>query len=109
MDFIAREKLPTQVFNTYEEGGFLLWKLGPEYGDFVDSRAVPFGADIFERMNQLLHAPPYSPEWEQNADFYGIKTVVFPLARYSGLKYVGGVLPLYCNSETWQPVYLDEV
>ena len=97
------------MFNSYEEGGFLLWKLGPEYGDFVDSRAVPFGSDIFERMNQLLQAPPDSPDWEQMADFYGIKTVVFPLARYSGLKYVGGVFPLYCNSETWQPVYLDEV
>ena len=109
MDFVAREKLPGQVFNSYEEGGFLLWKLGPQYGDFVDSRAVPFGSDIFERMNQLLQAPPDSPDWEQTADFYGIKTVVFPLARYSGLKYVGGVLPLYCNSENWQPVYLDEV
>jgi tetratricopeptide (TPR) repeat protein len=109
MDFIAREKLPTQVFNSYEEGGFLLWKLGPQYGDFVDSRAIPFGDDVFERMSHLMQTSPDSAEWEQTADFYGINTVVFPLARYTGLKYVSGVLPFYCNSEKWQPVYLDEV
>jgi tetratricopeptide (TPR) repeat protein len=34
---------------------------------------------------------------------------VLSLARYNGLKYVGSVLPLYCNSENWRPVYLDEV
>ena len=34
---------------------------------------------------------------------------MFSLARYGGLKYVGSVLPGYCNSKSWRPVYLDEV
>jgi len=109
MDFITRENLPAQVFNNYEEGGFLLWRLAPGYSDYIDGRAIPFGPEALSRLQQLLVSPPDSPLWQRTADFYGIDTVVFSLARLGGLKYVSGVLPLYCNSESWRPVYLDEV
>jgi tetratricopeptide (TPR) repeat protein len=109
MAFIERENLPPQVFNGYEEGGFLVWRLGPWYRDYVDGRAIPFGPDLFSRLQQLLQSLPDSREWQHEADAYGINTVVFSLARYGGLKYVGSVLPAYCNSENWRPVYLDEV
>ena len=109
MEFIQREDLPAQIFNSYEEGGFLLWKLAPGYSDYIDGRAIPFGPQSFSRLQQLLTSPPDSPLWQQTADSYGIDTVVFSLARYGGLKYVSGVLPRYCNDPNWRPVYLDEV
>ncbi len=109
MAFIERENLPAQVFSSYEDGGFLLWRLGPRYSDYVDGRAIPFGPNLFNRLQQVMQSPPDSPDWQQTADFYGINTIVFSLARLSGLKYVGSVLPLYCKSEIWRPVYLDEV
>jgi tetratricopeptide (TPR) repeat protein len=109
MDFITRENLPAQVFNNYEEGGFLLWRLAPGYSDYIDGRAIPFGPEALSRLQQLLVSPPDSPLWQRTADFYGIDTVVFSLARLGGLKYVSGVLPQFCNSENWRPVYLDEV
>jgi tetratricopeptide (TPR) repeat protein len=107
--FIERENLPAQVFNGYEEGGFLIWRLGPNYRDYIDGRAIPFGPELFSHLQQVLQSPPNSPEWQHEADAYGINTVVFSLARYRGLKYVASVLPLYCNSTNWRPVYLDEV
>jgi tetratricopeptide (TPR) repeat protein len=109
MAFVERENLPAQIFNTYEEGGFLLWRLGPRYKDFADGRAIPFGPDLIPRLQHLLQSPPDSPEWMHTADSYGIYTVVFPLARFSGLKYVAAALPSFCNSQDWRPVYLDEV
>jgi tetratricopeptide (TPR) repeat protein len=109
MDFIERENLPPQVFNGYEQGGFLVWRLGPRYHDYIDGRAIPFGPDALSHLQQLLQSQPDSPVWQHEIDAYDIKTVVFSLARYNGLKYAGSVLPGYCNSEQWKPVYLDEV
>ena len=42
--FVERENLPGQIFNSYNEGGYLTWHLGPKYPDYVDGRALPFGA-----------------------------------------------------------------
>ncbi len=109
MAFIEREHLPPEVFNGYEVGGFLIWRLGPKYRDYIDGRAIPFGPDLFSHLQQILQSPPDSPEWRNEADAHGINTVVLSLARYNGLKYVGAVLPQYCTSENWRPVYIDEV
>lgn len=109
MAFIEREHLPPQILNTYEEGGFLLWSLGPKYRDYVDGRAIPFGPEMFSHLQLLLQSSPDSEVWKRETAPFGINTVVFPLGRYYGLKYVGSVLPAYCNSADWRPVYLDEV
>jgi hypothetical protein len=109
MAFIEREQLPREVFNGYEAGGFLIWRLGSRYRDYIDGRAIPFGPDLFNHLQRILQSPPDSPKWRNEADAHGITTVVLSLARYNGLKYVGSVLPLYCKSENWRPVYLDEV
>jgi tetratricopeptide (TPR) repeat protein len=109
LDFIDRENLPPQIFHGYEDGGFLVWRLGSRYRDYVDGRAIPFGPELFTHLQQVLQSPPDSLEWQHEADVYGINTVVLSLARYYGLKYVGAVLPQHCNSENWRPVYLDEV
>ena len=108
MAFIEREKLPAQIFNGYEEGGFLVWKLGPMYTDYIDGRAIPFGPGALDRLRQLQLSGPDSPLLLHTADFYGINTIVFALARNDGLERVSGVLPQYCISQNWRPVYLDE-
>jgi tetratricopeptide (TPR) repeat protein len=109
MAFIERENLPAQIFNGYETGGFLVWRLGPKYGDYVDGRAIPFGPELFSHLQELLQSRPDSPQWQREADSYRINTVLFSVARHDGLKFVGSVLPYYCSSKDWRPVYLDEV
>ena len=109
MAFIERENLPAQIFNGYEAGGFLVWRLGPKYRDYVDGRAIPFGPELFNHLQELLQSRPDSPQWQREADSYGINTILFSVARHDGLKFVGSVLPYYCSSKDWRPVYLDEV
>ena len=109
MAFVEREHLPAQIFNSYEEGGYLVWRLGPQYRDYIDGRAIPFGAEFLNHLQRVLQAPPDSPQWRHEADTYGINTALFSLARYDGLEQVRSVLPYYCRSENWRPVYLDEV
>ncbi|HYX70825.1 MAG TPA: hypothetical protein VE825_16945, partial [Terriglobales bacterium] len=69
--FLLRERLPGNVFNDYNAGGFLTWRLDSQYPDYIDGRAFPFGADFFYHYRALLQQPPDSPAWQQEADARG--------------------------------------
>jgi tetratricopeptide (TPR) repeat protein len=106
-EFLEREKPPGNIFNTLDEGGFLLFTLGDQYRDYIDGRAIPFGLESFQRQQDLLQASLDSPLWQQEADRYHINTFILPLNRI----HMTPLLRLkdFCNSHTWRPVYLDEV
>ena len=106
--FVERENLPAQLFNTYNEGGFVAWRLGLRYPDYIDGRAIPFGTALFRRSAALLNFPPQSPQWQQEAERYGIRSMIIPLGRYDALQYFP-VLQQFCTAGDWRPVYLDEV
>jgi Tfp pilus assembly protein PilF len=108
VDFIRREKLPANIFNTYSLGGYLTWRLSPDYLDYIDSRAIPFGPQLFFRAYDLSTQPPDSPTWQQEADDRNINTIIVSLARYDGIT-LFPQLPAFCRSQTWRPVYMDEV
>ncbi len=104
-DFIERENLPGQIFNTYNEGGYFTWKLGAQRRDYIDGRAIPFGSTVLQHEGQLLGAPLDSPKWQQEADRYDINTILFPLGNEIPFERIKDL----CNSHDWRPVYLDEV
>ncbi len=105
--FLKREGLPGNVFHDYDLGGYLTWRIGPQYPDFVDGRYIPFGYDLFSEQRLLASLGPDAPEWQRAADRWQINTAIFSVARYAGL----GTFQLqdFCASKTWKPVYLDDV
>ncbi len=106
--FIESENIPGQIFNSYNEGGYLVWQLGPKYRDYIDGRAIPFGPRLFERNARLMAAPPDSSEWQWEVEHFDINAIVVPLGRYNGLD-LFPVLRQFCTSDAWAPAYLDEV
>ena len=108
VDFLQREKLPANVFNTYNLGGYLTWRLFPAYRDYIDGRAIPFGSQLFFRAYELSVDPPDSPAWQQEAETRRINTIIVPLSRYQGMT-LFPQLGAFCRSQSWRPVYLDEV
>ncbi len=105
--FIEREKIPKQLFNTYMEGGYLVWRLGQNYQDYVDGRGGPFNPELILRSFELTQTPPDSPEWHREAEHYGINAIIVPLARYWAVEHFP-LLRQFCVSNDWRPVYLDE-
>ena len=104
-EFIRRQNLPDQVFNTYNVGGYILWALGPERRDYVDGREIPFGAPFLRHEAELRNTPLDSDPWRREADRYGINTIVFALTLDEiSLER----LNQDCRSVEWRPVYLDE-
>ena len=105
-EFIEREHLPGEVFNTYAEGGYLTWRLGPQRRVYIDGRAIPFGMPLLKRHDELLRSSTDSAVWNQEVSHYNINTIILPLARYDGIQLVQ--LQDFCSSKVWRPVYLDE-
>ena len=105
-EFMNRENLPANVFNSYDEGGFLVWKVGLKYRDYIDGRAIPFGEQAIPREEQLLGESVASADWQQEADRYNINTLVLPLM---GNEIPLEQLPDLCYGDHWTPVYLDEL
>ncbi|MGD0987511.1 MAG: tetratricopeptide repeat protein [Candidatus Sulfotelmatobacter sp.] len=104
-DFVLREHLPGNIFHEYNMGGYLAFRLGPQYLDYIDGRAIPFGDLMFEQR-KVMKQPPDSPIWQQEADHWGINVLIFNLARYWGLGSTR--VQQFCSSQAWKPVYLDE-
>jgi tetratricopeptide (TPR) repeat protein len=107
MAFLEREQLPRNIFHDYAVGGYLTWRIGKEYPDFVDGRYIPFGKELFAEQKKLMSLGPDSMEWQKAANRWKINTLIFSVARYAGL----GTFPLqeYCASKAWRLVYLDDV
>ena len=107
VEFIQTERLPGEVFNAYNAGGYVAWALGPQRRDYIDGRDTLFGMQRIERQHQLLASSPDSSVWRQEAKQYHINTILLSIARYDGLASVE--LKKFCDSRDWQLVYLDEV
>jgi len=107
MAFLEREQLPANVFHDYNVGGYLTFRIGETYPDFADGRFVPFAPQIFFEQRSFMSAAPDSPLWQEAAQRWNINTLIFSLSRYAGL----GAYPLaaYCHSNSWKPVYADDV
>lgn len=103
--FIERENLPGEIFNTYDEGGYVTWRLGPKRRDYIDGRDTLFGLQRVQLHRQLLESSPDSAIWNDETSRYNINTILF--ARGDGI--ARGHLKEFCASSTWRPVYLDEV
>ncbi len=105
-DFVNREKLPANVFNSFNEGGYIVWALGENYHDYMDGRSVPFGMEGFARERELLGSPIDSPRWQLEADKYNLNTILIQLDSEE----VGyDQLQDLCYANNWKPVYLDEI
>jgi hypothetical protein len=93
-NFIAREKLPRNIFNHYVYGGFLIYRLYPAYRVFQDGRFFPYPTDFLAR----LHARFDRADWDALLDEFGVRTALV-YARD-----VGGLF----NRERWAVVFWDD-
>ncbi len=57
-EFLASHNFPTRLYNTFNNGGYLLWRLHPKHQVMVDSRSFPYldwirEENAFERGENL--------------------------------------------------------
>jgi len=103
-DFLATHKVTTPIFNTYENGGYLVWRLWPTQKDFIDPRGLSE-----EAFADYQHILAYAPDVDRLLDKYGIGAIVVDgFDRFTG-QVRGLALALSDPSQkTWKLVQADE-
>ncbi len=72
-DWLLENKTQGNLFNSYGWGGYLIWRIYPEYRVFIDGRADVYGDKfIFDYMT-IYHA---EPGWENKLNNQAVHTVL---------------------------------
>ena len=73
VDFIQTQHLPGPIYNRYGWGGYLIFRLYPEYRVYVDGRADVYGDDfLFEMVNTY----DGRSGWREPLERYGVRTAL---------------------------------
>jgi len=71
--FLDAQKLPAPLFNSYDFGGYLIWRLYPRYRVYIDGRTDVYGHKFFDSFLQVYEVN-VDPRPALNRD--GIRTVL---------------------------------
>lgn len=83
VEFIRTQNPPGAVFNWYDWGGYLIWKLYPEKRVYIDGRADVYG-DAF--IEEFLRASKGEGDWREPLRRFDIRTVILkPDSPLAGL------------------------
>jgi hypothetical protein len=98
VEFIKAEQPPSPLFNSYNWGGYLIFKLWPEYSVYIDGRTDLYDDAFIRRYLSVTLA---EEGWEEILAEDSINTVLVehnsPLARFLG------------QDMGWHMVYQDEM
>jgi hypothetical protein len=80
--FLLAHQVTGPLFNTYEQGGYLMWYLWPQLQVFVDGRAL--NETVFKDYRRITYsiAAPGEKNALQLLDQYGIQTIVMTGYEY---------------------------
>ena len=96
--FLSQHPIAAPLFNTYEYGGYLIWK-GQRV--FIDGRAL--SESVFQDYRTILGAPPNHPARAALLAKYGIGLIVLNAFEYNA----GTLYPLVLALPDWKLVYED--
>jgi hypothetical protein len=73
--FLSTHTVPGPIFNHYDWGGYLIWKLYPSTRVFIDGRA-----DLYEKqlLDQFADTYQFKGDWQQTLQRWAIGTVLLP-------------------------------
>jgi len=104
VDFLKQNKIAGPMFNNFDIGSYLIWRLYPEYKVFVDGRPEAYSADFL----QSVYIPMQSDEatWRRYADeVYKINFIFF--AHTDTTPWAQSFMQRIVQDKDWTMVYLD--
>jgi hypothetical protein len=107
-DFLLGHHVTGPIFNTYEYGGYLIWRLWPEERVFIDGRSL--SESLFQDYGRILYNVEESggKNAQDLLDRYGVQTIVMNTFEYSqGLVYRLAPALADPRQTEWKLVYDD--
>jgi len=103
VDFFIQKKIPGNIFNNFDIGGYLDYRLYPEYKTFVDNRPEAFPKEFFDEYISIQNDKEIRDIAFQK---YNIQSIIFshrdltPWAQ----EFLGQMI----QDKNWKAVYFDE-
>lgn len=110
-DYLLANHISGPLFNTYEHGGYLIWRLCPQYQVFIDGRAI--SESTHKDYSTILNNPgsagnEISGPRAALLNRYGINAVVMNTFQYNtGTPYALAMALANPATSDWQLVYDD--
>jgi hypothetical protein len=99
-EFLRKNPIPGKMFNFFDIGGFLDWKLYPQALTFIDGRT--YNQEVFMEHQVVTGA---MPGWERVLEKYGITYIVLKSMDSSGM--ILPIVPVLANDPNWALVFSD--
>jgi len=97
VEYMKQQRLPQPIFNEYTWGGYLIWRLYPDYRVHIDGRADVFGEKLVAEFIQVNDG---KPGWRELLQQYGAQTVL--------VKSDSAIASLLAEDSQWQRVFEDK-
>jgi hypothetical protein len=108
-EFLLRHHVDQPMFNSYEYGGYLIWRLWPLERTFIDGRAL--SESVFQDYARILYnhdASDGKPSGEDLLNRYGVQVIVMNTFEYeSGAVYMLAPSLADPAQSAWKLVYSD--
>ena len=108
-DFLLAHDIRGRMFNTYEHGGYLMWRTWPQQRVFIDGRAL--SDSLFMDYGRILYNHDNNDgkkSADELLDQYGVDVIVMnTLEPSTGTFYVLAPALADPNQKTWKLVYSD--
>jgi hypothetical protein len=98
VDWIAENKPEGNVFNAYNWGGYLIWRLYPEYRVYIDGRCDMYEADFLKKYGDIRQI---RSGWQTTLEEEHINWVFIEKESY--------MAEVLKNTPNWQKVYEDDM
>lgn len=104
VDFVVENKIEGRMFNNYDLGGYLIWRLYPEKQVFVDNRPEAYSPEFFQSVYIPMQNNPeifrkYAADYDFNLIFFE-RTDITPWAQ----KFLGWIE----KEPDWAKIYSDK-
>ncbi|MFC1509822.1 tetratricopeptide repeat protein [Candidatus Omnitrophota bacterium] len=108
VDFIIEHKIKGPIFNCFNIGGYLIWRLYPTHRVFIDGRVGGVYKGIYRKefMDEFVWSLNDFKKWKELDEKYGFNMVVLD---YSSTDFYYYLIKNLYNAEKWRLVYMGDV
>ncbi|MCL4378904.1 MAG: hypothetical protein M1409_11135 [Actinobacteria bacterium] len=103
-DFVINNNISGPMFNNFDIGSYLIWRLYPKQKVFVDGRPEAYGTDFFENIYKPMQENPQT--WKELSDKYNINYVFFAYTDIT--PWAQTFLQNISQDKNWPLIYADQ-
>lgn len=103
-DFVKKHKLPTNIINNFDIGGYLIYQLHPTYPVFVDNRPEAYPSSFFSET--YIPALLFEEKFAEIQKKYSIKTAIF--SHSDSTDWGKAFITTLYKNPAWRLVYADQ-